>query len=133
LGLRSFSSLLASLAAEAQQAHKRPVIAALWAMPASVAAPYGMALEAGVAEFGWVEGRTVRFEHRFPDSPERVPAHVAELVALRPAVIVAVVNPVIQAVTASTSTIPVVMIYAVDSVAAGFVTSIAHPGKNVTV
>jgi putative ABC transport system substrate-binding protein len=101
-------------------------------VPASVAAPYRRALEAGVAEFGWIEGRTVRFEHRFPDSPERIPALAAELVALRPAVIVAVVNPVIQAVMAATSTIPIVMVYAVDPVAAGLVTSIAHPGKNVT-
>jgi hypothetical protein len=33
-----------------------------------------MRLLAGLSELGWIEGRNVVFEHRFPDSPERVPA-----------------------------------------------------------
>jgi hypothetical protein len=59
-------------------------------------APHRKALEAGLSELGWIEGRSVVFEHRFPDSPERVPALATELVGLRPAVIMAAVNPVIQ-------------------------------------
>jgi hypothetical protein len=50
-----------------------PIVAALWAAPASVASAYRKALEAGLSELEWIEGRNVVFEHRFPDSPERVP------------------------------------------------------------
>jgi len=123
--------VLLPLTAEVQQVQRR-VVAALWAVPASVAAPYRKALEGGLSELGWIDGQNVTFEHRFPDSPERVPALAAELVALKPSVIVAAVNPVIQAVMAATSTIPIVMIYGVDPVAAGLVVSIGRPGKNVT-
>jgi hypothetical protein len=87
------SFALAPIAAEAQGL---PIVAALWTAPASIAAAYGKALEAGLSELGWIEGRRVVFEHRFPDSPERVPALATELVALRPSVIMVAVNPVIQ-------------------------------------
>ena len=76
-------------------AQPQQVVAALWAVPSSIAAPYRKAFETGLSELGWIEGRNVTFEHRFPDSPERIPALAAELVALRPSVIVAAVNPVI--------------------------------------
>jgi hypothetical protein len=94
IGLAVVLSLI--LAPPAAEAQGLPIVTALWAAPASVAAAYRKALEAGLSELGWIEGRSVVFEHRFPDSPERVPALATELVALRPSVIMVAVNPMIQ-------------------------------------
>jgi putative tryptophan/tyrosine transport system substrate-binding protein len=91
-------ALAAPLAGEAQQAGRVRLVAALWAVPQHVAAPYRAALESGLEGVGWVVGWNIRLEHRFHDAPDRVPVLAAELVGLRPDVIFAAVNPVIQAV-----------------------------------
>jgi hypothetical protein len=96
IGLAVVLAVSLTLAPPAAEAQGLPIITALWAAPASVAAAYRKALEAGLSELGWIEGRSVVFEHRFPDSPERVPALATELVALRPSVIMVAVNPMIQ-------------------------------------
>jgi putative ABC transport system substrate-binding protein len=59
-------------------------------------------------------------------------AHLAREVASRnPDVIVAITGPVALAVRAATGTIPIVWI-GVDPIAGGLVTSLAHPGGNIT-
>jgi ABC-type uncharacterized transport system substrate-binding protein len=55
-----------------------------------------------------------------------------ELARLRPDIIVAHSNPAIVAAKRVTTTIPIVMVIAVDPVGAGLVTSLARPGGNVT-
>ena len=95
IGLAIALAVSFALAPIAAEARGLPIVAALWAAPASVAAAYRKALETGLSELGWIEGRSVVFEHRFPDSPERVPALATELVALGPSVIMVAVNPVI--------------------------------------
>lgn len=42
------------------------------------------------------------------------------------------INPIIAAAKRATTTIPIVMLYAVDPVAAGLVASFAKPGGNIT-
>jgi len=54
------------------------------------------------------------------------------LVRLKVDVIVALTNPVIDAVRQATQTIPIVMPAASDPVGAGFVASLARPGGNIT-
>jgi putative tryptophan/tyrosine transport system substrate-binding protein len=59
-------------------------------------------------------------------------AQAAELMSLKPDVIVAGSTPVVAALRAETSTIPIVFVQVVDPVAAGFVASLARPGGNIT-
>jgi putative ABC transport system substrate-binding protein len=56
----------------------------------------------------------------------------AELVALAPDVIVGRTTPVIRALRQATSSIPIVMAAVNDPVDQGFVSSLAHPGGNIT-
>src|SRR5262249_21721478 len=87
----------------------------------------------GLLELGLTDGRDIQLETRFgePDAG-RIRAHVAELTALRPDVIVANTTPVIRAVRQATSSIPIVMVGVIDPVEQGFVSSLAHPGGNIT-
>jgi putative ABC transport system substrate-binding protein len=54
------------------------------------------------------------------------------LVRSRVDVIVVPINPIIADAKRATTTIPIVMLYSIDPVAAGFVSSLAKPGGNVT-
>ena len=89
-------------------------------------------LRRGLRELGYVEGRNIVIEAQWgEDSPERIAAMVAKVVASRPDVIVA------QGATAppmrrATATIPVVFGYSGDPVAAGLVQSLSRPGGNLT-
>jgi len=62
----------------------------------------------------------------------RIRAHATELVALAPDVIVSNTTPVIRAVRQATSSIPIVMAAVNDPFDQGFVSSLAHPGGNIT-
>ncbi len=91
------------------------------------------ALEEGLRDLGYVEGRNIVYERRFAEGkPERLPALAAELVRLNLDVIVSGGNPVITALRQVTSTIPVVMSTSRDPVGAGFIASLARPGGNIT-
>ena len=90
------------------------------------------ALESGLRDLGYVEGRNVVFEYRFADGrPERLPDLATELVRLWPDVIVAG-YPQIVAVKQATSTIPIVMVSVPDPVERGLIASLARPGGNIT-
>ncbi len=91
------------------------------------------ALDEGLRELGYVEGRNIVIERRFAGGKqERLPALAAEIVRLKVDVIVTGANPVIAAVKQATSTIPVVMAVSRDPVGAGFIASVARPGGNIT-
>ena len=88
------------------------------------------ALLQGLGELGWTVDRNVRIDYRLgADNAERLRGHVAELVALTPDVILAngtsVVGPLLQA----TRSVPIVFTNVVDPVGAGFVASLARPGR----
>jgi putative ABC transport system substrate-binding protein len=84
-------------------------------------------------ELGYEEGREIRYEYRYADSyPDRLPDLATELVELKPSVIVAVPLQAIQAAQRATRTIPIVMASTADPVGFGLVTSLSHPGGNVT-
>ena len=91
------------------------------------------ALDDGLRELGYVEGRNVRFERRFAEGRhERLAALAAELVRLNVDIIVTGSNPVIDAVKQTTTTIPVVMAVSRDPVGSGFIASLARPAGNIT-
>lgn len=89
------------------------------------------ALKEGLRELGWVEGSTVRFEARFSTDYRELPRLAAELVRARVDVIFASNAPATRAAMNATRTIPIVTVSG-DPVGAGFVTSLARPGANVT-
>jgi putative ABC transport system substrate-binding protein len=103
-----------------------------------IAAPSEMehltkALDEGLRELGYVEGRNIAYERRFAEGKqERLPDLAAELVRLNVDVIVTGANPAIAAVKQATATIPVVMAVSRDPVGSGFIASLARPGGNIT-
>ena len=91
------------------------------------------ALQDGLRELGYIEGRNVVFVQRYADGRmERLPDLAAELVRLRVDVIVTGTNLHVAAVRHATETIPIVTVFTADPVGAGFVASLARPGGNVT-
>jgi putative ABC transport system substrate-binding protein len=84
-------------------------------------------------DLGYVEGQNIAFEWRFAqEKPERLPALARELVQSKVDVIVTYTTPAIKATKDATKTIPIVMANVGDPIAAGFVSSLAQPGGNVT-
>jgi len=87
----------------------------------------------GLRELGWVDGKNISVDYRFAESKfERLPALAAELVQLRPAVIVAGPTPPAVAAKNATGTIPIVIWGVADPVLTRLVASPARPGGNVT-
>jgi putative tryptophan/tyrosine transport system substrate-binding protein len=84
-------------------------------------------------ELGYVEGQNVLVEWRRPGAQAvQVQEHATELAALPVDVIVTSGTFTTEAARAATATIPIVMVYPFDPVAAGLVASLARPGGNVT-
>ena len=119
--------------ARAQQAPGHPIIAVLSPISAAAATRNIEALRTGLRDLGYSEGRNITLEIRYADGAiERLAELVAELVALKPAVIVAGSPAAALAVRAVTARIPVVMNSSLDPVALGLASSMARPGGNVT-
>jgi putative ABC transport system substrate-binding protein len=118
---------------EAQQARKMWRVGLILTATPNETAHLINALNEGLREAGYVEGRDVVFERRFAEGrQERLPALAAELVRLNVDVLVTGSNPVIAAVKQATATIPVVMAVSRDPVGAKFIASLARPGRNIT-
>src|ERR1035441_8663026 len=82
---------------------------------------------------GWEEGRNFHLEYRAvaPDV-EQLRSAAADLVGLKPEVILVVSSPVLRVVQVNTDTIPIVFVGVTDPVDRGFVANLAHPGGNIT-
>jgi len=90
-------------------------------------------LKQGLQELGWTDGRNIQIDTRFGGADVgRIRAHAAELVALAPDVLVGHGTPGTRALRQATSSIPIVMVPVNDPVEQGFVSSLAHPGGNIT-
>jgi putative ABC transport system substrate-binding protein len=121
------------LAARAQQqSGKLPTIGFLGGATASAWSNWSAAFVQRLRELGWSEGRTVSIEYRWAEgSHERAAEIAAEFVRLKVDVIVTS-GGVLLAAKQATSTIPIVFAVANDPVGAGFVSSLARPGGNIT-
>jgi putative ABC transport system substrate-binding protein len=81
---------------------------------------------------GYIEGRPLAIEYRFAAGrSETLSALARELIAARVDVITTVGDEAIAAAKRETSTVPIVML-ACDAVKTGFISSLAHPGGNLT-
>jgi putative tryptophan/tyrosine transport system substrate-binding protein len=86
----------------------------------------------GLKELGYIEGQNTVVDYRFGEGrTDRLADFVAELVQLRPDVLVALGEFPIRAVMSVTTTIPVVSMTG-DPVGAGYVANLARPGGNIT-
>ena len=91
------------------------------------------AFRRGLHELGYIEGQNIVLEVRSAEGENRrLPALAAELVSLKPDVIVTNSEPAIRAVKEVAGTIPIVMSVGGDAVALGYAQSLAHPGGNLT-
>jgi ABC-type uncharacterized transport system substrate-binding protein len=133
---RDFITLLGgaagwSLAARGQQP-AMPVIGWLSSRTAATDALVLPMFHRALSAQGFVVGRNVAVEYRYTDSQlDRLPALVADLVARRVAVIVAVADaaPTIRAVHTASATTPIVGFVSTEE---GTVANFNRPGGNVT-
>ena len=87
----------------------------------------------GLERLAWFEGQNIRIDYRYsPGSSALTQALAKELVALQPNVILAHTTPMVEALQRETRTIPIVFVGITDPVAQGLVSSLAHPGGNLT-
>jgi putative tryptophan/tyrosine transport system substrate-binding protein len=123
------------LAARAQQSERKRRVGVLMGLAADDAEAEDRiaAFEQGLQQSGWTNGRNLQIDYRRgagdTDSTRR---YAEELVALAPDVILASGGTVMGALLQATRTVPIVFTQTPDSVAAGFVASLARPGGNAT-
>jgi len=110
-----------------------PVCGWLMSGTAETARPFLAAVNRGLAEAGYVEGRNLILDRRWigPDV-DRLPAVAADLVRRQVAIIVAGSDGAAQAARAATKTIPIVFMTAADPVELGLLASLDRPGGNLT-
>ena len=120
-----------SLAAPSRAQERMPRVGFI--SEAGAADPFLVAFRAGLHDLGYVEGRSVVVVTRYAQGLlERVPAFAAELV--REKVDVLVVGGTVSAKSAgeATARVPIVFALAGDPVGSGIVSSLGHPGGNIT-
>src|SRR5438309_2127782 len=91
------------------------------------------ALEAGLRELGWIEGRNLRIDYRWaPGEAGALRAQAGELIRSMPEVIVAHSTPVLAALRQDGLALPIVFVQVTDPVDGGFVANFTRPGGHVT-
>src|SRR5438445_8739365 len=122
-----------SLAHGQQRAAKKPRVDVLWhAANIEEETPYFQSLSEGFRQLGYVEERNIALEHRFPDEkPELFTSMAAELVSLKPDVLIGV-GSAAPYLKRATSTIPMVFMYVPEPAGAGLVETVRRPGGNAT-
>jgi putative ABC transport system substrate-binding protein len=134
---REFISLLGGAAvvwppgARAQQP-AMPIVGFLRVTSAEDSRHLVAAFRQGLKESGFIEGQNVIIEYRWADGQnDRLPMLAADLVRRRVAVIVGH-SIAVQAAKTATTTTPIIFVVGSDPVRTGLVTSLNHPGGNVT-
>jgi putative ABC transport system substrate-binding protein len=131
--LAAFALLGASFTTAAQTATKVPRIAYVWLFGQGPSAPYADAFRERMSELGYVEGKTIQSEYiDAGGSGAKLDAIMEGLVRDKVDIIVAMCTPEALSAKKFTTTIPVIMAATGDPVKAGLVTSMAHPGGNIT-
>ena len=123
------------LGADAQQPGKVPTIGYLVQFSGAAGPPSGnmKAFLEGLADLGYVDGKTIAIEYRYTEGKsDRLPEFAAELVRLKVDLIVTETGTAARRAKDATQTIPIVMQTSADAVTQGLVASLARPGGNVT-
>jgi ABC-type uncharacterized transport system substrate-binding protein len=91
------------------------------------------ALRQELQRLGWTRGANIEFDERWTtDNMDLVRANAANLVELKPDVIVAFGGRVIPVLMQLTRTVPIIIPGSSSPVEAGYIKSLARPGGNVT-
>jgi len=132
---RLFVTLVAGAAvAPRLSAAQRPVARLGWltAQQASSLMPFLEAFRAGLADYGYQEGRNLLIDYRYADDVfERVPRLADELVRLPVDLIVAQGAAVLE-ISNRNLPVPIVYTMSADPVSAGLATSLSRPRGNMT-
>ena len=140
VGRRNFIALVGGAvvspltAARAQNSGKLPRVGILWhAGSAEEEAIYLGAIRDGLRDIGYVEGKNIALENRFPaEQPERFFAFAAELAELKVDVLIAVTRLAAVAAQRATKTIPIVFVVVPDPVEGKLVSNLSRPDGNIT-
>ncbi len=89
-------------------------------------------LHKALNDMGYVDGRNLSFDWRNQANAAAATATVKQWVAEPVDVIVAFEDQCVSAASAASSTIPIVFVQIYDPQAAGYVQSLARPGRNMT-
>lgn len=89
-------------------------------------------LRESLQRLGYEDGKSIHLDYRNQADEEAARRTARAFVRERVDLIVAFENQAIRAAQAATSDIPVIFAHVSDPVAAGFVTSLARPGSNLT-
>jgi len=133
-GIATAVLLLLPFAVQAQQGPKMYRVGVLWhAESREGEGAIFEAFIAGLRDRGYVEGRNILLEHRFPaEMSERFRSMAGELVALKPDVLVGVWPPSAVALKNTGTSIPIVFTVVGDAVAVGLVSSHTGQSGNIT-
>jgi putative tryptophan/tyrosine transport system substrate-binding protein len=127
----SFAAVASPLGAHAQGA--MPVVGVLSGVPAGATVEAMKEFREGLATTGFIPGQNVSIVYRAADDREGLSKIAAEFVKEGVAVIAAINGTASGfAAKTATTTIPVVFMMGADPVKIGLVSSINHPGGNVT-
>jgi putative tryptophan/tyrosine transport system substrate-binding protein len=137
---REFITLLGGAAAwplpvRAQQGERMRRVGVLMPYPegdaegqASVAA-----LQRGLQDLGWTEGRNIRFDIRWAGgNPDKARTFAKELIGMTPDVIVPSSNQITSILQQETRTIPIVFVLVGDPIGSGYIANMAQPEGNLT-
>ena len=84
-------------------------------------------------DHGWIEGQNLIIDYRFFEGhAERIPGLAAELVALKPDLLIGPNPQAAVGLKSATATIPIVFVAVGDPVGLGLVQSLSRPGGNIT-
>jgi putative ABC transport system substrate-binding protein len=91
------------------------------------------ALEQELRNLGWIQGRNLRIDYRWPgDDVSRTNTAAIELVELGPEIIVTDSVRNVQALRRRTDSIPIIFVNVGDPVGNGLVPNLARPGGSIT-
>jgi len=121
------------LAAGAQQDERVRRVGVLMGATEEATQSFVAAFEQGLHGYGWMKGRNARIDYRWSEGhTDRIRANVAELLSLKPDVVLINGARALAAMQDATRTVPLLFVGTVDPVAQGFVASWARPGGNTT-
>jgi putative ABC transport system substrate-binding protein len=125
-----------ALTAESLQAGKLFRVAVLLNIPPTTPDTIAVwnAFQQTLEERGYIEGKNIEFDRRFAEGrTENFPLLAADLMRLKPDIIVVTAGAAAtRAIKNAAPTTPIVMVDVGDPVGVGLVSSLAHPGGNVT-
>jgi ABC-type uncharacterized transport system substrate-binding protein len=120
------------LRARTQQPSKIAHIGFLGLGPPAAQSSRIKALRAGLRDLGYIDGKNIVIHFRWAETAEQLPELAAELVRMNVDVIFASTSTLVEPARQATNTIPIVFANHADPVGIGHVTSLSHPGGNIT-